>query len=506
MHNPNEFPATFYWYDYESFGLDPKRSGPSQFAGRRTDLSFNPVAGEEGEGEVFYCKPSHDRLPSPESCLLTGITPQQCEAEGLKETDFAEKVWERLNTPGTVSLGYNTLGFDDEVNRFLFWRNFLEPYTHSWAKGCSRWDIFPLVCACWALRGDTIKWPQWEEIDPAEYPKAAGRSGVCFKLEFLTKANGIVHSHAHDALSDVEATIGMAKLIAEREPRLWKWAFENRDTKTVLKAVEGRKPVVWVSPRFGVKRGCTGIVACFHQEKNDCWMWDLTEDPTVLGKLTAEEFRRRMFPTAEEKKAGVERLPLRLLKANAAPFVCANLKVLSPARAERHGIDLSVIQGNLEKLLAVIPMAESAFAELLAGRFDGEPDISPDPDASLYSSGFTSKDDKVRFRKIRAASPLELKTMAEAGIPFDDPQFSELLLRYRARNFPETLSVADQEYWTELCRRRLLGGADGSLALEEYFEFIDQAGASGQYDNDAHQDILGALYEWGEMLGESVSS
>ena len=250
---------TFYWYDYETFGVDPKRNRPAQFAGRRTGLDFEPVS----EGEVFYCRPSMDQLPSPESSLLTGITPQLCEEKGLRETEFAKDVWERLNAPGTVSIGYNTLGFDDEVNRFLFWRNFLDAYQHSWANGCSRWDLFPVVCAAWALRGDAIKWPKWEEIDPAVYPKAAGRSGVCFKLEFLTKANGIEHGHAHDALSDVEATIGLAKLLAEKEPRLWQWAFENRTKEKVLAAISGAKPVVWVTPRFGIARGCTGIAACF---------------------------------------------------------------------------------------------------------------------------------------------------------------------------------------------------------------------------------------------------
>ena len=273
---------TFYWYDYETFGVDPKRNRPAQFAGRRTGLDFEPVS----EGEVFYCRPAMDQLPSPESSLLTGITPQLCEEKGLRETEFAQDVWERLNAPGTVSIGYNTLGFDDEVNRFLFWRNFLDAYQHSWANGCSRWDLFPVVCAAWALRGDAIKWPKWEDIDPAVYPKAAGRSGVCFKLEFLTKANGIEHGHAHDALSDVEATIGLARLLAEKEPRLWQWAFENRTKEKVLATISGAKPVVWVTPRFGIARGCTGIAACFYQDKNDCWMWDLMEDPTILPALS----------------------------------------------------------------------------------------------------------------------------------------------------------------------------------------------------------------------------
>ena len=302
---------TFYWYDYETFGVDPRKDRPAQFAGRRTRLDLSPLS--DDTGEIFYCRPTDDQLPNPESCLLTGITPQCCAEKGVCESEFADLIWERLNTPGTVSIGYNTLGFDDEVNRFLFWRNFLDPYTHSWAKGCSRWDLFPVVCAAWALRGDTIKWPRWEEIDPIKYPKAEGRKGVCFKLEFLTKANGIEHGHAHDALSDVEATIGMAKLLAEREPKLWRWAFENRTTAKVSAAVADMKPVVWVTPKFGIARGCTGIVACFYQEKHDCWMWDLSFDPTVLQSLSYEEIKQRLFPSIKDRAQGIERRMLHRL-------------------------------------------------------------------------------------------------------------------------------------------------------------------------------------------------
>lgn len=494
---------SFYWYDYETFGVDPKRNRPAQFAGRRTRLDFEPVS----EGEVFYCRPSMDQLPSPESVLLTGITPQICEEKGLRESEFAQTVWERLNAPGTVSIGYNTLGFDDEVNRFLFWRNFLDAYQHSWSNGCSRWDLFPVVCAAWALRGDAIVWPKWEEIDPAAYPKAAGRSGVCFKLEFLTKANGIEHGHAHDALSDVDATIGLARLLAEKEPRLWKWAFENRTKDKVLAAVADAKPVVWVTPRFGIARGCTGIAACLYQEKNDCWMWDLMEDPSILRTLSLEEFRARAFPTAKDREAGVERLPIRPMKANASPFVCSNLRVLAAERAAKYGIDFQVVEKNLAKLREVIPLIQTVFAEALGMRFaDEKVDVHPDPDTSLYASGFASASDKVLFAKIRGAAPEELKALAEKGaFRFQDPQFSEMLLRYRARNWPETLSSEDLSRWKALCRSRLFEGEDRALTVSAYFEEIDRLQESGQFDDEGHQEILGDLYEWGEHLGEFAS-
>ena len=494
---------TFYWYDYETFGVDPRKDRPAQFAGRRTGMDLEPIEGLEGE--IFYCRPTEDLLPSPESCLLTGITPQLCAEKGLCESEFAEKVWERLNMPGTVNIGYNTLGFDDEVNRFLFWRNFLDPYSHSWVKGCSRWDLFPVVCAAWALRGDDIKWPQWEEIDQTVYPKAAGRKGVCFKLEFLTKFNGITHGHAHDALSDVDATIGLAKLLAEKEPRLWKWAFENRTTAKVTEAVADMKPVVWVTPRFGISRGCTGVAACFYKEKHDCWMWDLMEDPTMLMSLSFEEVKHRMFLSMEDRAAGLERLPVRRLKANASPFVCANLKVLSADRAQKYGIDFNVVAENLEKLKSVAPRVQSLFAELAGERRSGDDDPKAvDADSALYAGGFTSSSDKARFVKIRAMDPQALAQEA-SKFRFDGIYFREMLLRYRARNWPDTLTSEEAGKWKQFCSERLMEGRNGALKLSDYFDLIDEAQSSGAYDDEAHQQVLEALYDWGEELGSRLS-
>lgn len=509
----NEMPIaqTFYWYDYETFGLNTRRDRPAQFAGMRTTLDLEPVKGSEGEGETLYCRPSADQLPTPESCFLTGITPQLCFEKGLCESDFAGEVFKRLNTPGTISIGYNTLGFDDEVNRFLFWRNFLDAYAHSWKNGCSRWDLFPLVCATWALRGDGIKWPKWEDLVDV-YPKAAGRHGVCFKLEFLSKANGITHSHAHDALSDVEATIGLARLIAEKEPRLWKWAFENRTSQRVHAAVADMKPVVWVTPRFGVTQGCTGIVAALRQEdKNTFWMWDLMKDPEILRTLSLKELRQRMHPTKEDLQAGVERLPLRKLKANASPFVCADLRVLPKDRAEHYGIDFSVVRENHAKLCALAPLVQEALKDVL--RYDDE--MIVDIDEALYSSEFTSADDKVRFAQIRSASPEALceisQRIEQNDVKFDNPQFAHLLLRFRARNWPESLTQEEAQYWRSFCRKRLIEGADGALTLSDYFEQIDALQEAellkGDETGDAcRQAVLEDLYAWGEKLGDALDN
>lgn len=488
---------SFYWYDYETFGVRSRVDRPAQFAGRRTTLALEPLEA----GSAFYAKPAADCLPSPESCLLTGITPQRCEAEGLCEADFSGRIWSELNKPGTVSIGYNTLGFDDEVSRFLFWRNFLDPYSHSWANGCSRWDLFPVVCAVWALRGKAIRWPRWEEIDAKLYPKAAGRTGPCFKLEFLTKANGISHGHAHDALSDVDATIGLAQLVREAEPKLWDWAFRNRTADAVMKAAGGGAPVVWVTPKYGVANGCTRIVAALAVKGKELFMWDLMHDPAELLKLSREELAARIFPSREARAAGVKPLPIKRMKANASPFVCGSIRVLDEDRAERYGISFETVRENHRRFLEIAPQVQALVLQRVgAESYPPEADV----DLALYSGGFPSAGDKALMREVRALSPEALAAKSAAGgFAFDDERLSELFFRYRARNWPQTLSAAEVERWRALCRRRLIEGEPPYLTVSGYFEEIDRLQAMPQFEGEESEAILGELYDWGERLGEA---
>ena len=185
--------ATILWHDYETWGVSPKFDKPSQFAGIRTDLDLNII----GEPEMFYCQPPQDYLPQPEACLVTGITPQKALREGLTEAEFAERIHSLFSQPNTCVAGYNSIRFDDEVTRYLLYRNFYDPYAREWQNGNSRWDIIDMIRACYALRPEGIEWPTVERD---------GQQVVSFRLELLTKANGIEHEAAHDAMSDVYAT------------------------------------------------------------------------------------------------------------------------------------------------------------------------------------------------------------------------------------------------------------------------------------------------------------
>lgn len=428
--------ATFFWHDYETFGADPQRDRPCQFAGLRTDLDFNII----GDPLMLYCKPAADYLPHPEACLITGITPQIAEAQGVIEAEFARCIEYELAQSGTCGVGYNSIRFDDEVTRNLLYRNFYDPYAREWQNGNSRWDLIDIARAARALRPDGIEWPLNEDGLPS------------FRLELLTEANGIRHEAAHDALSDVHATIAIARLIKQRQPRLYDYLFEHRSK---VKAIEllnvgSFTPLVHVSGRFPARKHCLAVVLplCPHpQRATEIIVYDLSTDPTPLLELDANAIRERLFVAADQLAEGVERIPLKTVHVNKCP-VLAPLSVIRPNDAERLQIDLSVCQRHLEKI-RLAPELTSKLADVFRRDY---PPASDDPDWMIYSGGFFSQRDKQAMAKIRQQPISELATFAER---FDDARLPEMLFRYRARNYPDTLSVVEQSRWQAYCREKL---------------------------------------------------
>src|SRR5690625_3779650 len=192
---------------------------------------------------MLYCRPVPDLLPKPEACLVTGLTPQKALAKGVSEREFIAAIVAELGQPGTCGVGYNSIRFDDEVTRYSLYRNFYDPYEREWRNGNSRWDIIDMVRMARALRPEGINWPDYEDGRP------------CFKLEALTAANTLSHESAHDALSDVYATIALARLIRERQPKLFEYAYRLRDKRFAgsLVDIDGHKPLLHISSRVDRK-------------------------------------------------------------------------------------------------------------------------------------------------------------------------------------------------------------------------------------------------------------
>ena len=468
---------TFFWHDYETFGRVPRRDRPSQFAGVRTDADLNEV----GAPLMQYCQPAPDFLPDPEACLLTGILPQTCLANGVPEHAFADAIEQQLAQPGTVGVGYNSIRFDDEVTRHLFWRNLIDPYAREWQNECGRWDLLDVVRCTWALRPEGIEWPTHDDGRPS------------FKLEHLTAANGLAHAAAHDALSDVRATIALARLIKARQPRLWDFCLRLRRKDAVQREMDhaqrAGQPFLHLSGMYGTERGCMALVwplAPHPKNKNEVIVWDLSADPEELFTLDVASIRQRMFAKAADLPEGVARLPIKTIHLNKSPIVIGNLKTLSPAVAAKWGLDAALCLRHAD----VIARKATLLAGMWPAVFERPArEDKVDVDEDLYG-GFVGNEDR---RALQRLSTLTGEQLASKRPVFADARLDEVFFRYRARNFPATLNDAEQLQWQEHCAHRLHDGAGGGLTLTAFFEQID---ALQEVADERGQDILGSLVDY----------
>ena len=468
---------TFLWHDYETFGVQPRRARPAQFAAIRTDAELNEI----GEPIMLYCQPAPDFLPDPQSCLITGITPQVCLERGVPEHEFAATIEQAFAASGTIGVGYNTIRFDDEITRFMFWRNLIDPYAREWQNNCGRWDILDMVRTAYALRPEGIEWPRHEDGRPS------------FKLEHLSRENGLTHESAHDALSDVRATIALARLIRDRQPKLFDFclALHKKDRVNDEIGLPQRRALLHVTGMVPAERGCIALVwplAIHPSNKNEVIVWDLAQDPALLNGLSAEDIRLRMFSKADALPEGVTRLPIKTIHVNKSPIVINNLKILSPSMAERWQIDLDTVRRHAAGAQAT-PLPDSLWQQV----FQRAPEGPVDVDEDLYG-GFVGNNDRRLLTQLRAMPPARLA----AALPhFDDARLDELVFRYRARNFPQSLSDLDAERWEQHRAARLFDGNGGARSIEQLFEEIDQL---SEGVDQRGEEILGALYDYAESI------
>ncbi|SCC62276.1 exodeoxyribonuclease I [Kosakonia oryziphila] len=466
--------STFLFHDYETFGTSPALDRPAQFAALRTDADFNVI----GEPEVFYCKPADDYLPQPEAVLITGITPQIARAKGDNEAAFARRIHDLFTVPKTCVLGYNNVRFDDEVTRNIFYRNFYDPYAWSWQNNNSRWDLLDVMRACYALRPDGINWPENDDGLPS------------FRLEHLTKANGIEHSNAHDAMADVYATIAMAQLVKAKQPKLFDYLYSHRNKQklAVLIDVPQMKPLVHVSGMFGAWRGNTSWVAplAWHPEnRNAVIMVDLAGDMSPLLELDADALRERLYtPKADLGESAA--VPVKLVHLNKCP-VLAQANTLRPQDAERLGINRQQCLDNLQ-ILRDNPQVREKVLAIFA---EAEPFVpSENVDTQIYN-GFFSDADRAAMKILLETEPRNLPAL---DITFADGRIEKLLFNYRARNFPGTLDENEQQRWLQ--HRRNVFTPE---YLQQYAEQIQAL--FQQHDcNSEKQALLKALWQYAEEI------
>ncbi|NLZ76807.1 MAG: exodeoxyribonuclease I [Spirochaetales bacterium] len=461
------------WYDLETFGLDSRGDRIAQFAAIRTDVDLQPIE----EPIVLYCKLSDDYLPDPLSCLVTGITPQEVNEKGLVEAEFIHRINIEFSRPNTTVAGFNSIRFDDEFIRNALYRNFFDPYRREYENNNSRWDIIDLVRATYDLRPEGIRWPERNELDRP-----------VFRLTALTEANGIEHLGAHDALSDVRATIAVARLIREKQPRLYRYSYDLRSknrVKRVLKAPFGGEKgtlVLHTNPLFSSERGNTRLILPLTYLKtnaNAVVCFDLSHDVEPLLSATEETVM---------SAPGVFTISI-----NKCPFV-SPVNVLTEELEKKLGIDSSLAATRAAYIrtradvLATIHRVQDTFERI------------DDVDYQIYDGFFTDRDHQV-FEALRQAEPREkMGFLNRVG----DPRFGPLLFRYVGRNWPEAFTEEEQRRWTGHSANRTLNPpGDGKMTWKFFYRSIEEKLESAD-TTPREKRILADLKEYGTTLEAKI--
>lgn len=514
---------TFFWHDYETFGTNTQLDGVSQFAGIRTNMELEEV----GEPVDIYCKMTPDRLPSPMACMVTGVKPSEVQQKGLNETTFFHKVNKELGQAGTCGIGYNNIGFDDEVTRNGFYRNFIDPYRREWADGCSRWDLLNVVRMASALFPNIITVPKNEE----------GKK--VFKLDQLSPANGIIHENAHEALSDVRATIALAKMIKDQQPEFWQSQFEQRNKMGVgnflFERYDSRsqnntlkfKPFLMADSFFGGDQDFIEVLYPIYAKGMNVYCIKLTQDISQLINLDAETLKVNLYKKREpiieegsdmlpsdrraiERKIekdketgaiylqeGELRVPLHTVKINQCPVIAPS-NMLNKETAAALGIEGDKLRENIQLIKDNFVVIQQKVQAI----FDKTeyPEADQDVDTMIYTGGFFSNTDKNHFEVVKKTNSVDLLDYLRQQMrqkKFDDKKrVPEMLFRYIARNFEQDMDMKAYQKWLEFCVDRITNKETHySMTFEEYQEEIDYL-KEKHYNDDFKLSVLEDLEKY----------
>jgi len=472
--------ASFYFYDLETSGFDPKEARIMQFAGRRTSMELQDI----GQPDNYYIKITDDVLPNPEAILISGITPQRTIDEGLTEVEFLRVFYKKIAVPNTIFVGFNTIRFDDEFMCYMMYRNFYDPYEWQWQESRSRWDLLDVVRMTRALRPDGINWPSDD----------AGISTN--RLELLASLNNLEHTNAHDALSDVEATIALARLVSSKQPKLFSYLLSMREKKKVATFVVGGQPFVYTSGRLASEFEKTTVACVLTDEpdKQGVLVFDLRYDPSLFKDFNPSELVEALRRKRDDPGP---RLPVKRLRFNRCPAI-APLSVLDEASQQRLKLSPKDFMKNYAKFQEIKPiLAKSVLQAMKTIENEREAKFVKSNmyvDSKLYE-GFFSDRDKVDMKSVRQADDELLKSMKP---DFQDERLQKLFPLYKARNFPDTLDDGERLEWDQFRQQKLLAGNESSYAAQYFAQLATLSNDSSL--NDEQKFLLEELQLYGQSI------
>lgn len=494
---------TFLFHDYETFGIDPRRDRASQFASIRTDEDFNIVE----EPIMIYTKMQEDTLPSPIACMVTKITPSEVNEKGISEIDFIKRINKEMSVPNTCSLGYNTIQFDDEVTRNTLYRNLLDPYEREYRNGCTRWDIIDLVRMTVALYPETLK-------------LGVRDNKPSYRLEELSKVNGIIHEAAHDALSDVHATIGIAKIIKDKNPDLFNILYEKRNKTAIQNSIDTGLPILIASSFFGLDKKYVDFIypiTMNPNNKNEYFCIKLSKTVDEISQLVnnSADFTKDLLYSSNDEllEKGIKRPGLHVLRVNKCPVLLTSDELKSlfddESRMELYknlNLDMKQIIDSYKYVKENKANIRNILLKVYAPM---EYDKLIDPDIRIYD-GFADNKDKKMFYFFH--QDLEKGgAIRHLDKNFIDPRYPEMIFRIIARNRPDIFEKLDQSYkdkWHKHCYERLNNKINDSVSYSfvEFFADIEILKVDERYQDESYQLVLSELYDYGMKLKDKYKA
>ncbi|MCB1626301.1 MAG: exodeoxyribonuclease I [Xanthomonadales bacterium] len=486
------------WYDLETFGTHPGADRIAQVAWQRTDEQLQPIE----EPVCLRVRAPWYYLPDPEACLITGLTPQRC-ADGVDEPELAQRLWRAMSEPATVSAGYNSIRFDDEFVRHLFWRQLLDPYAREWQGGNQRFDLLDVARLCHALRPEGLQWPLRDDGCPS------------FRLEELATANALPQPQAHDALSDVQATVALARLLHKQQPRLYAWARQMADKQRVRDLLQAGRPLVHVSGRYWGPFGCARLVLPLGQhagQRNKIAVYDLMQDPRQWAGLEVDALAEAIFRRRDASPPEWVRPAVKFVHIGRCPML-APASVLQQTDCQRIGIDVAMAQQNAAWLVQQPQLGERLLQALQHRPAPAEPEPSAeiDPELSLYQ-GFVSRLDRQRLDDFRSES-LAGGQMRDGSAPsiggfvvpeprfalpaFDDARLAELAWRWQQAEADPT-----DPHWRQILSHRAANGHGNTPPWPTWREQLLTLQTSAE---TSQRVILDQLLAWGDGITSRLS-
>lgn len=418
---------TFLFYDIETTGLNKAFDQILQFAAIRTDLNLKEI-----ERYEIKIKLNLDVFPSPAAVLTHGIGVKEAQ-EGIAEIDAIKQIHQWLNTPGTISLGYNTLGFDDEFLRFSFYRNLLPPYTHQYANQCSRMDIYPMTVMFYLFKNSVLSWPVKD-------------GKISLKLAELNLANQLATGAAHNAIVDVEATLALTQLLF-REEAMWTYlaGYFNKELDQARLRQFQTEDTLMIDGFFGVdnRYQCPVIALGNHNHYKNQTLWlkldsenlsqtlpdNIKENTRVMHKKLGEP--SFILPCKERYRAHISDERYKLMAANKS-WLKTNEDIFT-----------KITNYHKDYLYPIYP--------------------NTDIDAGLYANGFWSNEEMNFCRRFHSVPAKEKALLTEK---ISNPKLKLLATRLLGRHYPDVMTQEQADCFNDYLQK--IRTIDESQILIDY--------------------------------------